>query len=1747
MKTLPFFFNQCLDKKRLKKLILWSLSFQGEYKTLQMIEDLKTLGFQYATSAGVSLSIDDLTIPPKKRTAVLESEALILQSVQGRAQGNRTAIEEIQTVVDTWHRTSETVKDHVIDFFEATNILNPVYMMAFSGARGNVSQVRQLVGMRGLMADPKGDIIGYAIRSNFREGLTITEYMISAYGARKGVVDTALRTADAGYLTRRLVDVAQHVIVQRGSCGTKKGILLQPIIDGGKTVLKVEDRLIGRVLARDLYMNERKMASRNDAIDHNLAFDITNAGAKGVVEAPAKRQQDQQEEQKTKGLKIYVRSPLTCDLSYGVCQLCYGWSFTQNRLVPLGEAVGVMAGQSIGEPGTQLTMRTFHTGGVFTGEVQGEFRSPQGGIIHYPKAFPGVLVRTPYGQIAFLVKEAGSLVIRDAASNKETVVDVPTHTALFLREGETVSDNQILGLPGGLDGQGNDKVETRKIVFSEFDGEVFFQNVAQKRTPFPEKLSEKLRRLEAEARRRRTLRRQYMNDTRAERFRVKKYYTLTSRVGTMWILAGRKIDPVYKTLPILRTSGQVVDSDTIVSREAILSPAEGFIVRTNAAKKPPVGTPVLLALGPQYRLDQQIDEKALVKTVKPLEIASGDEAYIYQPRIHSPFTKVHFDAIHNTFVVRCRAYEGSVDDGAEGKDGPIFVIPDYTTQIRDQEIRHHIDHTHDKTTNQLKKVLYPWSNRLEWRGKKRYSHVRNLSVFYYQAGDKIQEDGVFLWQEDQMAKKGRRRGLLFCTPYRFQHLGNEGVDATRIEEAWTTVGRQLGKVATISQRAIRRAIASKTTWCNEGDACYLQSNLQGHSWPLRAVKAGVCTETILETGSPTPLVTRNITPTIKLKSDKRRQSNPREQEQEQEMVVVSDRSTMPFPFGQKSQSFSNTVLEHTPGWLYLPSTALKATKPTSFSFEAFAGNASRPQPHFPGQTITSTPILMSMECHDETPIYPKTCKSLYQQVLSPWQSTTPLSTQPLTQQEVSREEISGPNAKHKGIQGRRQALRQALRRVAVLRHPRLLSLIKEEANKVQEAVANYIVLSHPKNSWYPVFGTEASRLDKEKGRFAKHLFGYIFDPMLTSIQKGVHARPAGHSKGARSHLLSVGILYQPMTEFSLDRISHRLKTLENSHNFELGPMIDNQPVGSPPKTGDLSDRTSVYTAFQEPYSGPLFEKGFADGYTPLGALRKAMQSRETVPTVAMRKFITRTVWSKQRPSRLMPNERPRRLAINPLLVPSRSYLAQSAFICRFLLQFEPNLEQKEKVGHWKVDWSPPWYRPMDKITGSSLTISFVKQPPLHTKEDEIFHPPGTWLNYGEPFIRRRQRSGTFGEVYRTVSNDCLVVDKKDMTTYAFSQPMAAATVAIGDIIRFGAEIEAGVGIPAAGQVIILTPTTITVRKGQPILFYNSGLIHVKNYQSIPQGHPLVTLSYQRLITGDIVQGIPKVEQLFEGSQAKDKDSEMKLSQLLLTKFRTALDKSVPPEKAYEESVRMIQHKIIENIQKVYLSQGVTIADIHFEIIVRRMTAWGKIRATGKSGLFRHEIIPIHRIEKINAGLIRYKGDFRREDREEERRVEREKRVKKKMDKLINETVNEIDNDLIIESVDTTVKETVNASGTDEAQTTKKKKKLTKEEIHAAVQKKRALYEPVIVGISASASNAESFLSAASFQETSRVLTRDALEGKTDFLRGLKERVILGDLIPAGTGFIEHVLYIATPTPPTPPLQPLPSLPPLPPL
>nr|YP_009725427.1 beta'' subunit of RNA polymerase [Trebouxia lynnae]QHO63933.1 beta'' subunit of RNA polymerase [Trebouxia lynnae] len=431
-----FFFNYSFDKNRLKALILWSLTNNGEKATLDRIEKLKNIGFEYATQAGISLGIDDLKIPPNKRWLISQAELNIQSAGIKYQQGSLTAVEQFQQLIDTWHRTSENLKQSVVNHFRSTDVLNPVFMMAFSGARGNISQVRQLVGMRGLMSDPQGQIIDFPIRSNFREGLTLTEYVISCYGARKGVVDTALRTANSGYLTRRLVDVSQHVVIWRFNCRTRRGIFLTDMKEGRKVILSLKDRLIGRVLAEDI----KPIAFRNQQVSKELASKIVtlknplyqtsypfskNRERKRVYESFVllKKKNDSKKEDVQRGIegkdnqegvkdKVLIRSPLTCEASNSVCQLCYGWSLSQGILVPLGEAVGILAAQSIGEPGTQLTMRTFHTGGVFSGDVMDEIRAPYKGIIDFSEALQGILIRTSHGKIAFFTKVNGILIIK---------------------------------------------------------------------------------------------------------------------------------------------------------------------------------------------------------------------------------------------------------------------------------------------------------------------------------------------------------------------------------------------------------------------------------------------------------------------------------------------------------------------------------------------------------------------------------------------------------------------------------------------------------------------------------------------------------------------------------------------------------------------------------------------------------------------------------------------------------------------------------------------------------------------------------------------------------------------------------------------------------------------------------------------------------------------------------------------------------------------------------------------------------------------------------------------------------------------------------------------------------------------------------------------------------------------------------------------------------------------------------------
>ena len=313
-----------------------------------MLDDLKDLGFLYATKAGVSIGVDDMVIPSKKGEIVDAARKTVLEVERQRLDGAITHGERHNKIIDIWHRATETVSDEMFSEMRRTEQqrgeFNPIFMMADSGARGSKEQVRQLAGMRGLMSKPSGEVIETPITANFREGLSVLQYFISTHGARKGLADTALKTADSGYLTRRLVDVAQDVIVTEQDCQTFDGIVVTPIMEGGDILEPLRDRIVGRVSQEDIYdpLTGDILVSQNDEITDELANSIQEAGIE----------------------QVKIRSGLTCETRRGICRRCYGRNLASGKMVEIGEAVGVIAAESIGEPGTQLTMRTFHVGGT---------------------------------------------------------------------------------------------------------------------------------------------------------------------------------------------------------------------------------------------------------------------------------------------------------------------------------------------------------------------------------------------------------------------------------------------------------------------------------------------------------------------------------------------------------------------------------------------------------------------------------------------------------------------------------------------------------------------------------------------------------------------------------------------------------------------------------------------------------------------------------------------------------------------------------------------------------------------------------------------------------------------------------------------------------------------------------------------------------------------------------------------------------------------------------------------------------------------------------------------------------------------------------------------------------------------------------------------------------------------------------------------------------------------------------------
>ena len=459
-KGLPFAnINKALKKKEISKLINVSFRKCGLKETVVFADKLLQNGFRLATRAGISICIDDMLVPPQKASIIERSEKEVKEIEQQYVSGLVTAGERYNKVVDIWGKAGDEVSKVMMQQLAKQKTtdrhgkevdqesFNSIYMMADSGARGSAAQIRQLAGMRGLMAKPDGSIIETPITANFREGLNVLQYFISTHGARKGLADTALKTANSGYLTRRLVDVTQDLVVTEEDCGTANGSLMRAIVEGGEVIESLRDRVLGRTVAEDVLHPENRavLAQAGQMLDEDLIEELEAAGVD----------------------EVKVRTALTCETRYGLCAKCYGRDLGRGGLINLGEAVGVIAAQSIGEPGTQLTMRTFHIGGAASrAAIASSVEAKSNGVIGFNATMR--YVSNTKGELVVIAR-SGEIIIHDEHGRERERHKVPYGATLTVKADQSIKAGTILANWDPL---------TRPII-TEFAGQVKFENVEE--------------------------------------------------------------------------------------------------------------------------------------------------------------------------------------------------------------------------------------------------------------------------------------------------------------------------------------------------------------------------------------------------------------------------------------------------------------------------------------------------------------------------------------------------------------------------------------------------------------------------------------------------------------------------------------------------------------------------------------------------------------------------------------------------------------------------------------------------------------------------------------------------------------------------------------------------------------------------------------------------------------------------------------------------------------------------------------------------------------------------------------------------------------------------------------------------------------------------------------------------------------------------------------------------------------------
>nr|YP_009106179.1 beta'' subunit of RNA polymerase [Binuclearia lauterbornii]AIT95045.1 beta'' subunit of RNA polymerase [Binuclearia lauterbornii] len=1591
------FFNRYFDKNRLKSLILWSLKTSGEKETIELLEKLKNLGFQYATKAGISLGIDDLKIPPNKANLISEAEAQITISRIEYEKGHLTHVERFQQMIDIWNRTSETLKQSVIENFRLTDILNPVYMMAFSGARGNISQVRQLVGMRGLMADPQGQILEFPIKSNFREGLTLTEYIISCFGARKGLVDTALRTANSGYLTRRLVDVSQHIIVRQLDCGTERGIFLTDMKDGNKIILRVENRITGRVLAENI----SNIAKRNQDISPSLAAKIS----------------------KIKN-SILVRSPLTCEAKKSICQLCYGWSLAHGNLVSLGEAVGILAAQSIGEPGTQLTMRTFHTGGVFSADAMDEIRAPFDGSIQFAEPLQGLLIRTIHGKIGFFTKVEGIFSITCLVSSSKINYKIPSSTVLFIKKNEAVFKNQLLAEYSSLFISRSQSIQSKYNVNSTLEGEVFFENV---------NLALK-------------------KGKDGDRIRT------AIKFGSLWVLSGKIYHSLYPS-NLYPNINDIVDKKSIMNQITLRSPYSGKLhstLTTSAENKQE-----LRSSQKKFLLKKEIHQTT--NTIFSLNIKKDflilpiinikykqfvyflkfenflEDKFVFFNSLNTKYSKIRnkeisFKAFPNIYKTKIGGFLLADRKFLNNKknQGQVFLVNEsfYTLKSSHKKISRKKSNTYSLLNSKEESTLNHQKIVLE---------LNKSLIFTSDSNSAVPHE---IMKNEQALRSKKKENL-------------NTIDKKSIENKFNSIDLKI--------------FISKNLY----KVFFYTINKQKRRKPSPLQSSGIV---FLRTFYRNSLYqTNNVKHEQELRSSKTKENLIYQEAHLTEENLYTDSFLNSNKDILKSKKYKNPLIQLKEIAKYKLSYNAVHHEMMKNKQELRSSQKLKPQwinqidinllEKYDDKILRKNKILNCTKQDD--PTVRSTSKSFALGSIE-FNKKSRLNTV-LNENNTSQFELkikygwvyflthcAVPHAIMKKKQQLRSISRGYLNYNEKLFLPgyKLLDHILFDQHYIYvQLISNPIIFSRkqPKANFYTKKFKWKNSFLKEKLKKLNYIVSSSSMKENRNFTKILFVRFDCTNSACSSSMKNE----QELRSRYIQELPSRKK---KNYRKNLISKFQIQSIYSTSKNFIFQkyffffQKTTQYNLINlKKYKKSIYQEGVKFSSSSNKVLSIKQQKTKLLPAPYCLNLQLKLNTEKHLENEIL-NKQKNYLGSTIPQYLSKKYIKEASYV--FEIDLAVQQLNKFSLSINQIQFKKPRLLCFSNLREIKL-LNFMMKNFKTLSFNQNFNTKNYIYNRLEILEKQAVLLTSFlspyeGEIIKSKIDETnrekqLIVTKDDKISFSLAKKQA--NVQIGQLIRYGEEITHRIGARESGQVIQIDKEKITLRKALPLLFSSKGIIHVNQNDLIEKNTPLVTLFYDQLKTGDIVQGIPKIEELFEARQTKEG---AELRENLHSKLKQLFEiykQQVTPQEAARISIEKIQQLLVNSVQQVYQSQGVTIADKHIEIIVRQMTAKVKIIDGGRTGLLRGELIDLEWVETVNLGI-----------------------------------------------------EAQNIIGTQ------------------GFELEKAEYEPIILGITKAALETESFISAASFQETTRILGQAAIERKTDFLRGLKENVILGHLIPAGTGF-----------------------------